>query len=397
MNKKMMIFLLTAAVYMLSGSTVLASDSAENPSDGPVVISQDTDDDYPGRIIEVETSDEDNDPSDALYFRTEESLSSDKATCNGSDLSTGIPDLDRYSNVPESENTRWRIPDEDENSFSKSFDAYISSGTIRLEVFYTADADAPEIKFLSSGGNEYSLAEGSKTLGKTIFLVRDGYSVAGFPDIRYSVIYISNAEDPGTWGIDIKLNRRMREFALLTTELPDKWENLDTDYKTQPMELLLWYLAEDKVDCTRASSYTPDDLIKILSKDTSIPSTNEIDTTNEVPLAPSKDPLSGFFMTFTIMVIAGIILIVFITKKLRDQNKGLVTNRILRANRMLRKEEKEAEKTIDLIMSEDMSSYFRESTGENAVKESAGTVMDDHAQNNNDSDTDRFNGEEDYF
>ena len=102
-------------------------------------------------------------------------------------------------------------------------------------------------------------------------------------------------------------------------------------------------------------------------------------------------------MTFTIMVIAGIILIVFITKKLRDQNKGLVTNRILRANRMLRKEEKEAEKTIDLIMSEDMSSYFRESTGENAVKESAGTVMDDHAQNNNDSDTDRFNGEEDYF
>lgn len=336
--------------------------SAGTASDGPTVINQDQDDYYPGAEVEVVTYDseaEDAEEVDVLPEPVEETYGSPEAASTEG-ASTGIPRLDQYTNVDETENTRWRILNDEPSSYTKDFEAYISSGTIRLEVFYTADADMPELTFTSSGGNVYSMTEGSKSLGKTQFKVKNKYSISDYPDIKYSIIYISNAEDPGTWSIKVHLNNRIREFALVTSEIPESWETLDTDYKTRPKELLLWYLSEYGVDITQESSHSFEDMIGIISMDTQIPTTNDIDSTEVVASKKKQNPLGSFFFMLTFLIILGVITVIFILKKLRDQSRGMIANRITRANKRLKEGSGGLNESIDKIMSagEEISGYF---------------------------------------
>lgn len=336
-------------------------------TDGPTVITDDDDSYYPGAEIDVSTE-EDTVNNDAALdeIQGEES----EVPITEEVKQTGIPRLDQYTDVPDTENTRWRIPDDNIQSYNRRFEAYISSGTIRLEIFYTVDADIPEIVFTSSGGNQYSMTEGSKNLGKTVFKVKNGYSVSDFPDIKYSIIYISNAEDPGKWDIDINLNNGIKEFAMLTTEIPAGWETLDTDYKTQPKELLLWYLAENGVDITKPSAHSIEDMIRIIQKDTEIPTTNDINSTDVKKQVKESNPLSGFFLVLIIAVILGVTSVALILKKIREQSRGLIRNRIIFANNAHKRNTKNAEDTIDKIMTEDMSAYFKNpSEQERDVKE----------------------------
>ena len=335
--------------------------SADTASDGPTVINQDQDDYYPGAEVEVVTydSEAEEEKADDLPEPVEKPVEEPEVTSTEG-ASTGIPRLDQYTNVDETENTRWRILNDEPSSYTKDFEAYISSGTIRLEVFYTADADMPELTFTSSGGNVYSMTEGSKSLGKTQFKVKNQYSITDYPDIKYSIIYISNAEDPGTWSIKVRLNNRIREFALVTSEIPESWETLDTDYKTRPKELLLWYLSEYGVDITQESSHSFEDMIGIISMDTQIPTTNDIDSTEVVASKKKQNPLSGFFFMLTFLIILGVITVIFILKKLRDQSRGMIANRITRANKRLKEGSGGLNESIDKIMSagEEISGYF---------------------------------------
>ena len=151
--------------------------SAGTDSDGPTVINQDEDDYYPGAEVEVVTYDSEAEDAEELTVPAEEAGETPEAA-HTEGASTGIPRLDQYTNVDETENTRWRILSDEPSSYTKDFEAYISSGTIRLEVFYTADADMPELTFTSSGGNVYSMTEGSKSLGKTQYKVKNKYSIS---------------------------------------------------------------------------------------------------------------------------------------------------------------------------------------------------------------------------
>lgn len=330
--------------------------TGESGSDGPTVITDDDDSYYPGAEIDTTLEDTESMP---VSIEEEASATEEDNTFSESETKqTGIPRLGQYTDVSEEENTRWRIPDDSESSYNRRFEAYISSGTIRLEVFYTAGADSPEIVFTSSGGNHYSMTEGSKNLGRTVFKVKNGYSVKDFPDMKYSIIYISNAEDPGKWDISIRLNNGIKEFAMLTTEIPTGWELLDTDYKTQPKELLLWYLAESGVDITKPSTHSIEDMVQILSKDTEIPSTNDINSTEVKKQTETSNPLSSFFLVLIMAIILGVVSIALILKKIREQSMGLIRNRITFANKAHRRNAKHAEDTIDKIMTEDMSAYF---------------------------------------
>lgn len=342
----------TESSPLITGSNVTAADEAA--ADGPTVITDEDDSYYPG--AEIDTTLEE---TESMPVSIEEETSTEDITFSESETKqTGIPRLDQYTDVSEDENTRWRILDDSESSYNRRFEAYISSGTIRLEIFYTAGAESPEIIFTSSGGNRYSMTEGSKNLGRTVFKVKNGYSVKDFPDIKYSIIYISNAEDPGKWDISIRLNNGIKEFAMLTTEIPTGWEVLDTDYKTQPKELLLWYLAESGVDITKTSTHSIEDMVQILSKDTEIPSTNDINSTEIKKQTETSNPLSSFFLVLIMAIILGVVSIALILKKLREQSRGLIRNRITFANKAHRRNAKHAEDTIDKIMTEDMSAYF---------------------------------------
>ena len=342
----------TGSSPLITGSNVTVADEAA--ADGPTVITDEDDSYYPG--AEIDTTLEE---TESMPVSIEEEASTEDVTFSESETKqTGIPRLDQYTDVSEDENTRWRILDDSESSYNRRFEAYISSGTIRLEIFYTAQAESPEIIFTSSGGNRYSMTEGSKNLGRTVFKVKNGYSVKDFPDIKYSIIYISNAEDPGKWDISIRLNNGIKEFAMLTTEIPTGWEVLDTDYKTQPKELLLWYLAESGVDITKTSTHSIEDMVQILSKDTEIPSTNDINSTEIKKQTETSNPLSSFFLVLIMAIILGVVSIALILKKLREQSRGLIRNRITFANKAHRRNAKHAEDTIDKIMTEDMSAYF---------------------------------------
>ena len=342
----------TGSSPLITGSNVTVADEAA--ADGPTVITDEDDSYYPG--AEIDTTLEE---TESMPVSIEEETSTEDITFSESETKqTGIPRLDQYTDVSEDENTRWRILDDSESSYNRRFEAYISSGTIRLEIFYTAQAESPEIIFTSSGGNRYSMTEGSKNLGRTVFKVKNGYSVKDFPDIKYSIIYISNAEDPGKWDISIRLNNGIKEFAMLTTEIPTGWEVLDTDYKTQPKELLLWYLAESGVDITKSSTHSIEDMVQILSKDTEIPSTNDINSTEIKKQTETSNPLSSFFLVLIAAIILGVASIALILKKLREQSRGLIRNRITFANKAHRRNAKHAEDTIDKIMTEDMSAYF---------------------------------------
>ena len=57
-------------------------------------------------------------------------------------------------------------------------------------------------------------------------------------------------------------------------------------------------------------------------------------------------------------IILGVASIALILKKLREQSRGLIRNRITFANKAHRRNAKHAEDTIDKIMTEDMSAYF---------------------------------------
>lgn len=342
----------TGSSPLITGSNVTVADEAA--ADGPTVITDEDDSYYPG--AEIDTTLEE---TESMPVSIEEETSTEDIPFSESETKqTGIPRLDQYTDVSEDENTRWRILDDSESSYNRRFEAYISSGTIRLEIFYTAGSESPEIVFTSSGGNRYSMTEGSKNLGRTVFKVKNGYSVKDFPDIKYSIIYISNAEDPGKWDISIRLNNGIKEFAMLTTEIPTGWEVLDTDYKTQPKELLLWYLAESGVDITKSSTHSIEDMVQILSKDTEIPSTNDINSTEIKKQTETSNPLSSFFLVLIAAIILGVASIALILKKLREQSRGLIRNRITFANKAHRRNAKHAEDTIDKIMTEDMSAYF---------------------------------------
>ena len=97
--------------------------------------------------------------------------------------------------------------------------------------------------------------------------------------------------------------------------------------------------------------------------------------TNEVPMVPTnaphvatdvvaskkkQNPLGGFFLMLTFLIILGVITVIFILKKLRDQNRGMIANRITKANRRLKEGAGGLNESIDKIMTagEEISGYF---------------------------------------
>ena len=128
-----------------------------------------------------------------------------------------------------------------QTSRQKEFIVNITSGTNRIEVFYTAGKNTPRLQFTStSGKNIYTSQKDEMSADNNFkFITRPNLPVEGFDNMRYMVIYISNTSDPGKWHLKVTLPDNLMEIACVTTEVPDGWETFNSDMRCLATDL--WF------------------------------------------------------------------------------------------------------------------------------------------------------------
>lgn len=154
---------------------------------------------------------------------------------------------------------QWKL--DTQTSRQKEFIVNITSGTNRIEVFYTAGKNTPRLQFTStSGKNIYTSQKDEMSADNNFkFITRPNLPVEGFDNMRYMVIYISNTSDPGKWHLKVTLPDNLMEIACVTTEVPDGWETFNSDMRCLATDLWFWY-------CDSSKSEYKDDPIKAFNK-----------------------------------------------------------------------------------------------------------------------------------
>ena len=223
-------------------------------------------------------------------------------------------------------------------------ETYVGSGTTRFEVFYSASAlTPPEVTFMSASGNIYR-KDSDVEYGNTVFITRSGYVVSDYPDIKYDIIYIKGAEDPGTWKMSVSIDDHTNELFVVTSKVPDGWEHFQTDYKTAPTDALLWYINP------KLSSYTVNDITSVIAKDTDIPETNSIQPYVDEEVPEQKNPIVGVLILLSLAIIGGIAAIIFLYKKSQKESVSNRKNAIARANKKLKAKQKKENNSLDQVL-----------------------------------------------
>lgn len=118
----------------------------------------------------------------------------------------------------------------------------VNENVTRYEFFY-ADAEAePVITFTSPSGQIYTVQDGSQTNAEgDVLLCRTGNTIIDSNDVRYDVVYIASTSEPGSWVLSMTLQQNTKVFVALTAALPEDYESLTQEYRTEPDEPFLWY------------------------------------------------------------------------------------------------------------------------------------------------------------
>ncbi len=215
----------------------------------------------------------------------------------------------------------------------------IGADVTRIEVFYTSGCQEPELIFTSPGENIYYSGQDA-SYENTVFETRRGYKVTGHEDISYYVIYFSNMTDYGTWQMEASIDDNTKEFFVIKARVPQKWKDLNVEYRTKADEAILWYLADD-------SKYTSSEEIQaFISEDAKIPDENEMKTVVHEP-PPKKDPISIVLILVLVaipIVGAGIYLIF---RKMNLERKEHTKEKILSDNQRLHLHKKEENERLD--------------------------------------------------
>ena len=183
----------------------------------------------------------------------------------------------------------------------------VEDAQCRIEIFYTTEAGAPEVSFVSSKGDIISSA------GSTNSKVKGTYKepVTTARGISMLPVYISGDNAKQEWVCNIKLASGTTEVCVVTTDSTKDMEKIMRESKRRVMKLYLYGFSTN-------SSYTVDDLSMFdlfnqgENKDPdSMQSSGDAYIVSPTPTPlPSeetgKEPISGS-MIFAIVLVAGLI------------------------------------------------------------------------------------------
>lgn len=135
-------------------------------------------------------------------------------------------------------NTRW-IPN---GNFTTSIPFQSSSETTRFEVFYSlGDNDSltpPQISLASDG--TVITGVDSEVEGYS-FRTRQRIGLAGYDNLYYDVYYLTGAGAVGkTWNMQITVDPEEELLVIAQSQVPENWETMTMEYKTQAAEPMLW-------------------------------------------------------------------------------------------------------------------------------------------------------------
>ena len=202
---------------------------------------------------------------------------------------------------------------ETQTSRQKEFIVNVTSGTNRIEVFYTAGKNTPRLQFTStSGKNIYTSQKDEMSADNNFkFITRANLSVEGFDNMRYMVIYISNTSDPGKWHLKVTLPDTLTEIACVTTDVPDGWETFNSDMRCLATDLWFWY-------CDSSKSEYKDDPIKAFNKmwvaDGKLADVDNISSEEPEPEDNTAKIMMFAFVIF-IFAVAGMGTMIYLRKK----------------------------------------------------------------------------------
>lgn len=254
-----------------------------------------------------------------------------------------------------------------QTSRQKEFIVNITSGTNRIEVFYTAGKNTPRLQFTStSGKNIYTSQKDEMSADNNFkFITRANLPVEGFDNMRYMVIYISNTRDPGKWHLKVTLPDNLTEIACVTTEVPDGWETFNSDMRCLATDLWFWY-------CDSSKSEYKDDPIKSFNKmwvaDGKLADVDNI--TAEVP-EPEDNTAKIAMFAFVIFVFAavGIGAMVYLRKRndverLKQKKRKIAEHENNKVKKRKGRENDELDKLLDdyssdYVDDDEYADYFK--------------------------------------
>lgn len=214
----------------------------------------------------------------------------------------------------------------------------LNKGTTRFEVFYTASGVVPYIAFQTPDGDIYEAGKDSDNI-----VARPNNTIEGHSDLRYEVIYITAPSSARDVRLKIALDSKTRDFMLIQSTVPAKWQTFREEFRTNPEQLIIWgfYNSENTIS----------DLIAIAENVQFNPIDNNTETA--APPVVKKPSMDGLIIALGVMAIVGIGLLLFFNNmdkkhKARDDKE----RRINKMNRQARKNKQEREKTLDSALDE---------------------------------------------
>lgn len=285
------------------------------------------------------------------------------------------------------EQRRW-TPDTS-NGRKKDFLVNISSETNRIEVFYTAGKQTPQLQFVSPTGKYTHVAGKDEVSADNTFkfITRSNLTIPGYDNMRYMVIYIKNTPDPGKWTLKVSVPDELTEIACVTTDAPDGWEDFNSDMRCKPTDVWFWF-----ADMTK-SDYRQDPVAafnEMWAGDNQLGDVDNI-TTSE----PTKKDYSGLIITtvilISVIIICLVIYKVFSQKKTeeadrKDKRQKIVDKENHKVQKKKQKEEAELSTYLDQYSKDydddDFAEYFKDTGSDNGMDNSMQTTDSDNRNDN---------------
>ncbi len=253
--------------------------------------------------------------------------------------------------------TEWKIDTTATINQVKQIDMYVTSGTMKLEVFYSANQEKPEIIFKSASGNLYQA--GTDVSNDSIkFKTVPNIVCTNFPELHYDVIYISNAIDPGNWIMQISVVPTISDLLVVEASVDPEWETLNTEYKTPAKNVFCWYFRNEETQQMLNSKFSVKDVQMIFEAE-------ESPATNHITDAPEEEPEEFRIDWITVGLIAAIIALIVVaiivfkkSKKMNDEYLEEKHKSNLKTNKKLKgKKQKEENDDLDSALDEFADEY----------------------------------------
>lgn len=271
------------------------------------------------------------------------------------------PILEPKPVTDEREKNHWnRKPGE----MQKLLNVTVPSGTTKFEIFYTALAGEPVISFRSASGARYDL---DNEIEDGTFVIRTSKGqVEGSTSLLLKTIYVSNPTDAGQWTMILNVDDNYSEFIVAKAAIPENWRTIEVDYRTQVLDVDLWYLSEK-------SAFKYEDINKITQFDTAIPNS----FTSEEKKEPAPADLTRIYILIGVIVISGIAFFIYRRKKAKSEEAYMRQEKKIEAANKKRKNRK-AKEDAQLSFNDDLD-YSDDDDDRDIFDNKTDKEMDDYA------------------